>query len=180
MNVTIHRRCRGIGPVEQRIREIGGQAGNLVTQHLGGRLPQVEVVLTDRGGMAKLTQQADLRLAGGSTWRRRAMSRVVDTWHARHACAVTTLTSTGALAIIDATRHRDLSELDRTLLHEFAHTVQLNQPGAREQHITYLRQQYGADEHNTTYQQTYEQLMDVREQQAENLEALARQLPKGH
>lgn len=178
MNVTAHCRSRDIGRIEQRIHKIGGQAGQLVTQYLGGRLPSIEVVLTDRGGMAKLIQQADLGLAGGSTWRRRAIGRVVDHWHARHAFAVTTLTRTGALVVIEATRHRDLSELDRTLLHELAYTVQLNQPGAREQHIAYLRQQYGAVEHSKKDERAYERLMDVREQQAENLEALAPRLPE--
>ena len=180
MNVTVHCRCRNADRAEQRIHGIGEQAGQLVAQHLGGRLPSVDVMLTDRGGMAKLIQQADIGLAGGSTWRRRAIGRVIDHWHARHAFAVTTLSPTGALVVIDATRHRDLRELDRTLLHEFAHAVQLTQPGARDRHITYLRQQYGAIEHNKAYQQTYERLMDVREQQAENLEALAPRLPKGH
>ncbi|MEU1787097.1 hypothetical protein ABZ553_14730 [Streptomyces sparsogenes] len=180
MNITIHRRCRGVDLVEQRIREIGEQAGSLVARRIGGPLPLVEIALTDRKGVVSLVQQADVDLAGGGvSWQRRAFVRVLDHWHVRP-LAGTALTSSGALVAIDATRHRDMRELDRTLVHELAHCVQLNLPGARERHIAYLRQQYGITEHSTTDEAAYERLIDVREQQAENLEVLARQLPKGH
>ncbi|MDX3230604.1 hypothetical protein [Streptomyces sp. ME19-01-6] len=94
--------------------------------------------------------------------------------------AGTALTATGALVAIDTARHRNLRELDRTLIHELAHCVQLNLEGARERHISYLRQQYGITEHFPADEQAYERLIDARERQAERLEALARQLPKGH
>lgn len=178
--LTVHRRCRGIDRVEQRIREVGEQAGQLVARRVGGPLPLVEIALTDRKGVISLVQQADVALAGsGVSWRRRAVGRVLDHWSVRP-LAGTALTPSGALVAIDATRHRNLRELDRTLVHELAHCVQLNLPGARERHIAYLRQQYAITEHSTTDEAAYERLIDVREQQAENLEVLARQLPKGH
>lgn len=180
MNITIHRHCRGVDRVEQRIREIGEHAGSLVAQRIGGPPPLVKIVLTDRKGVVSLVQQADVDLTGGGgSWRRRAVGRVLDHWNVRP-LAGTTLTLSGALVAIDAARHRNPRELDRTLVHELAHCVQLNLPGARERHIAYLRQQYGITEHSTTDEAAYERLIDVREQQAENLEVLTRQLPKGH
>ncbi|MEE4419535.1 hypothetical protein [Streptomyces bugieae] len=177
MNITIDRRSRNACRIEQRIREIGDQAGRLAARHLGGQLPQVEIVLTDGNGVTRLTQDADLSLAGHTPWRRRAVGRVIDHWHARHAFAATALTNRGALVAINASRNSDLRELDRTVIHELGHTVQLNQPGAGDQHVAYLRQQYGITPHSKTDQREYERLIDVREQQAEALEALARQLP---
>ncbi|GFE20052.1 hypothetical protein [Streptomyces nigrescens] len=177
MNISTERCGRNARRIEDRIREIGDYAGRLAARHIGGRLPTVEVLLTDGRGVAAARQRADLSLAGHVNWRRRAVDRVIGDWHARHACAATTLTQHGALVAINSSMHGDLQELDRTVIHELGHTVQLNQPGARDRHITYLRQQYGITQHSKTDQREYERLMDVREQQAENLEALARQLP---
>ncbi|WP_329143473.1 hypothetical protein OIU91_06025 [Streptomyces sp. NBC_01456] len=177
MDITIDCRSRDARRIEQRIREIGDHAGRLAARHLGGRLPQVEIVLTDGNGVTSLIQRADLELAGRTTWRRRAVGRVIDHWHARHAFAATALTNRGALVAINASRNSDLRELDRTLIHELGHTVQLNQPGARNRHIAYLRQQYGITAHSKADQREYERLIDIRETQAANLEALARQLP---
>ncbi|SHL75085.1 hypothetical protein [Streptomyces yunnanensis] len=177
MNITIDRRCRNARRIEDRIREIGDQAGRLAAHHLGGRLPQVEIVLTDGNGVTRLIQDADLALAGNTSWRRRAVGRVIDRWHGRRAFAATALTARGALVAINASHNSDLRELDRTLIHELGHTVQLSAPGARNQHIAYLRQQYGITPHSKDDQREYERLIDVREQQAANLEALARQLP---
>ncbi|MFJ3950293.1 hypothetical protein ACIPXV_09510 [Streptomyces libani] len=177
MNITIDRRGRNARRIEQRIREVGDHAGRLAARHLGGRLPTVDVLLTDGRGVAAARQRADLSLAGHANWRRRAVDRVIGDWHARHAYAATTLNPHGALVAINSSMHSDLRELDRTLIHELGHTIQLNQPGARDRHITYLRQQYGITQHSKADQREYEQLMDVREQQAANLEALARQLP---
>ena len=177
MNITTERRGRNARHVEERIREIGNHAGRLAAQYVGGRLPTVEVLLTDGRGIAAAMQRADLSLAGHTTWRRRAVGRVIDHWHARHACAATSLTPHGALVAINEAIHRDIQELDRTLIHELGHTVQLNQPGARDRHIAYLRQQYGITPHSKADQREYERLMDGREQQAEALEAFARQLP---
>ncbi|GES27909.1 hypothetical protein AB0G60_02695 [Streptomyces angustmyceticus] len=179
MNITIDRRGRNTRRIEDRIREIGDHAGKLAAQRIGSRLPAVEVLLTDGRGVAAARQRADLSLAGHVNWRRRAVDRLIGDWHARHACAATSLTPHGALVAINEAMHRDLGELDRTLIHELGHTVQLNQPGARDRHIAYLRQQYGITPHSKTDQREYEQLMDTRETQAANLEALARQLP-GH
>ncbi|WP_438489557.1 hypothetical protein [Streptomyces sp. S186] len=177
MNITTDRRCRNARRLEQRIREIGVHAGRLAARHLGGRLPPVEIILTDGNGVARLIQDADLALAGHTSWQRRAVGRVIDRWHARHAFAATALTASGALVAINVSHNSDLRELDRTLIHELGHTVQLSAPGARNQHIAYLRQQYGITTHNKVDQREYERLIDVREQQATNLEALARQLP---
>ncbi|MFE9003114.1 hypothetical protein ACFYOY_13375 [Streptomyces sp. NPDC007875] len=179
MNITIHRRFGGVDRIEQRIRQIGEQAGLLVVRHLGGRMPVVEVVLSDRRGVVSLVQEADVALAGGTSRHTRVLERVVTHWRERP-LAGTTLTPSGALVVIDSSRHRDLRELDRTLVHELTHCVQLTMPGAREKHVNYVRQQIGVTKHSKADERDYERLMDMREQQAENLESLARQLPKGH
>lgn len=176
MNITIERRGKNARRIEDRIREIGDHAGRLATRHLGGRLPAVDILITDGKGVAAATQSADYSVAGRPT-QRRYIGRSIEHWRGRTAAASTALTPQGALVAINEAIHRDLRELDRTLIHELGHTIQLNAPGARDQHITYLRQQYGITTHSKTDQREYERLIDTREQQAANLEALARQLP---
>lgn len=178
MNITIERRGRNARRIEQRIREIGDHAGKLAARHIGGRVPAVDIIITDGKGVAAATQRADHSVAGKPT-QRRYIGRTIEHWRGRTAAASTALTPQGALVAINEAIHRDLGELDRTLIHELGHTIQLNQPGARDQHITYLRQQYGIAPHSKSDQREYERLMDIREQQAASLEALARQLP-GH
>lgn len=181
MNVTIHRRCRGVDRVEQRIREIGEQAGSLVAQRVGGSLPLVEIVLTDRRGVTSLTRQASLELAGEVAWGRRALGRIFDHADTRHSLASTTLTRQGVAVFVNILSHLDdLRMLDRTIVHELVHAVQLAPSTARERHVAYLRQQYGTTKHSKADEREYLRLMGVREEQAERLESLARQLPKGH
>lgn len=176
MDITTHRRCRGAERVEQRIREITDQAGQIVTGKLGGRIPHVEDTLTDRRGVVSLTQQAEVALAGG-TLRGGLLAERVTTHLRWRPLASTSLIPGGALVAIDVSRARDLRELDRTVIHELAHCVQLATPGAREQHVSYLRQQHGLIPRSRDDVRAYERLMDIHEQQAENLEILAQQLP---
>lgn len=183
MNITVHRSCRGIDRVEQRIREVGEQAGQLVARRVGGRLPLVEIVLTNGSGVTSLIRQADLDLVGKDrvSRSRRALGRIFDHANTRDSLAATTLTSRGAVVFINGPSHRgDLGLLDRTIVHELVHAVQLAPGEAREQHINYLRQQYGITKHGKADERSYLRLMGAREQQAEQLESLARQLPKGH
>lgn len=179
MLVTVHRAGGNAGRLKQRIEQIGDTAGDLVAQHLGGRLPRVQIVLTNSTGVASLIQSRDLETAGSTSLYGRTVGRATTQWdvHVRRVYAATTLARSGVVIVINAPRHaRNLRELDRTLCHELAHAVQLGSPKAREQHIRYLRQQLGIDEHQKSDQRAYEQLMDTREAQAKNLEALARRL----
>ncbi|MFF8784805.1 hypothetical protein [Streptomyces sp. NPDC015125] len=142
MNITIDRHSRNARRIEDRIREIGDHAGRLAARHLGGRLPAVDIIITDGKGVAASTQLADHSVAGKPT-QRRYIGRTIEHWRGRTAAASTALTP----------------------------------HGARDRHIAYLRQQYGITPHSKTDQREYERLIDIREQQAANLENLARQLP---
>lgn len=164
MNITIHRKGRAQQVAHTRIADIATRAGQLITARLGGRLPHTDIVLTDAKGVASHLHHNDTRLVGGISRTRRLVDYANQRWTAHHAYAATTITAHGALIAINCDHHRgDHAELDRTLLHELAHAVQLNQPGARNRHITYLRQQLGIDKHHPADQRAYEQLMNTRE-----------------
>lgn len=91
----------------------------------------------------------------------------------------TTITPSGVVIFFNGPDHRgDLAVFDRTVVHEMAHGAQLATPAARQGHLEYLRS-FTARRPDTKLQARYELLMDTREQQAENLEALATQLPGG-
>lgn len=165
-----HRRHRHL---VDRIEQTADHYGRTVARKLGGRLPDVRILVTDSRGMVRAAAQADVDLAGGSTRARRAANGAATWWHGRHAYGVTAYDRGGLLVAINGAAHRDLRELDRTLIHELAHTVQLNAPGAREQHATYVRMLLGAQPRDPKFIASYERRIDTRETQARNLETLA-------
>lgn len=178
MLIRIDQPGGGQGRLKNRLEAVADTAGDLVAQHLGGTLPTVHVVLTGGSGCGTLMHRADLATIGGSGRYERTVGRAASAWHARRVFGGTTLNRAGILLLINGPRHRgNLRELDRTFVHELAHAVQLNGPGARRQHIQYLRQMYGADQRIPADQQAYHRIMDIREHQAHNIEALARRLP---
>lgn len=178
MNVTAKRGGPKAGLLKARIAEIGDAATHLTVQTLGGRLPSLRIVITDTLGLVRTLQEADLRLAG-NTQPGRWSQTLSEARHAHGVFGATTLLAEGALLLINGPRHRgNLREFDATLIHETAHAIQLTQPGAREQHITYLRQQFGLQPDSEDSRRAYERLIDIREHQARNLEALARRLPQ--
>lgn len=165
-----HRRHRHLA---DRIESTTDHYGPLAARKLGSQLPDVRILVTDRTGMARAATTADNDLAGGGSRPRRAANVATTWWHSRHAYGVTAYDCRGSLVAINGDAHRDLRELDRTLIHELAHAVQLNAPGAREQHATYVRMLLGAQPRDQRYIAQYEQCIDTREQQAANLETLA-------
>lgn len=180
MLITVHRSGPSVGKLKQRIEAVGEDAGALAASYLGCRLPSVQVVLTNGVGVASILEGHDLDAAGSTSVRQRTVAKAASQWttHMRRVFAGTTLTSRGVIIAINGARHgHDLRELDRTLIHELAHAVQLNGHRAREQHIRYLRQGYGLEPRDPSERRGYERLMDIREAQAVNLETLARRLP---
>lgn len=164
MNITIDRPGRSQQILARRIEAIADHTGRLVAKKLGGRVPDVEFVLSDAPGVVRLIEKADRGLGGTPRPLSRAVTWLMNHWTVHHAYAATTLASRGAVVFINGPYHRgDLTQLDRTIVHELAHTVQLTLPGARQQHIAYLSS-FAARTPNEDFQKEYERLMRIREQ----------------
>ncbi|MFE9064911.1 hypothetical protein [Streptomyces violaceusniger] len=180
MNFTVQCRFRGAQQMASRLEEIATPAAKLVSSRLNGLVPHTEFVLTDANGVTQGMRRADAEPAGPPRGYKRITSGFMTHWTARHSLGATTLTRHGVVIFINGPSHRgDLDQFDRTVVHELAHSVQLGTPNARRRHVEYLAT-FTARRPDTAVQRGYERLMDMREQQAENLEVLARQLPKGH
>ncbi|MFD8088651.1 hypothetical protein [Streptomyces malaysiensis] len=179
MNITVQCRFRGVQQMVARLEQIAMPAGNLISRRLGSPLPDVEFVLTDSAGVDQLLHEAHAALGGPgkpTTIRGRIATRLKK----RRSFAATAMTRSGAVILVNAPDHRgDLRQFDRTIVHELVHAVQFNLPGARERHIKYLRM-CATPSPDRAFLRDYERLIDDREREAENLESLTRQLPKGH
>ncbi|WP_445520460.1 hypothetical protein [Streptomyces sp. NEAU-174] len=179
MNITVHSRVRGVQQMATRLEQIADSAGNLISRRLGGPLPDVEFVLTDGAGVDRLLHQAHASL-GGPGKPTTIRGRVATKIKARRSFAATAMTHSGAVILVNVPEHRgDLRQFDRTIVHELVHAVQFNLPGVRERHIAYLRM-CASRTVDRAFLRDCERLIDAREREAENLEALTRQLPKGH
>ncbi|MCQ8831778.1 hypothetical protein [Streptomyces malaysiensis] len=179
MNITVHGQARGSRQMAIRLEQIAIPAGNLISRRLKAPLPDVEFVLTDGVGVDRLLHQAHAAL-GGPGKPTTIRGRIATKIKARRAFASTAMTHSGVLILINGPEHRgNLHQFDRTVVHELVHAVQFNLPGARERHITYLRMCAGYAP-DRAFLRNYERLIDARECEAEGLESLARQLPRGH
>ncbi|WP_306317247.1 MULTISPECIES: hypothetical protein [unclassified Streptomyces] len=177
MRLTVHRSTSSTGRQKARIEQVADQAGEIVASRLGGRLGATQLVLTDGAGLAALGYRADLAVAGEARRSRRLRARV-ESQRGRTCLGLTVLNGSGTTVLVNGARHKgDLRELDATLLHELAHAVQLSQHAARDLKIRYLRMCFGADPDDRGLRTRYDSQLDIHEQQARNLEALARRLP---
>lgn len=180
MIVTVDRPGTSQGRIKARIEEVGEEAQQLAASHLGGRVPQVRVLVSDRMGMVRAVVRATLELAGADSLKRRSVD-TAKLWRGSHdTLGVTVLDRRGMLVVVNGVRHgTDRAQLDKTLVHEFGHTVQLAPTQARDRHRAFLRMQLGLDPVDEQEVAAYYRLMDTREQQAVNLEVLARKLGRG-
>ncbi|WP_275558524.1 hypothetical protein [Streptomyces sp. 5-6(2022)] len=176
MNITVQRRFHGAPQMAARLEQIAIPAAELVAARLGGRAPHTEFVITDANGVAQGMRRADSEPAGPPRGYKRITSGFMAHWTARHSLGATTLARRGVVVFINGPSHRgDLDLFDQTVVHELAHSVQLGTSEARRRHIEYLAT-FTARTPDVAVQRDYERLMDIREQQAENLEALTRWL----
>lgn len=164
------------GQYRARVEAVAEQAGQLAASQLGGMLPPVQIILTDSAGLARFTKDSDLQLAGAGakTPPRQVVAGYRDAFGS---AGYTAVTVNGIVVVINAPKNPTLGELDKTLVHEFAHAVQLGSARARQEHTAYVRQGYGIEAPDQEFRARYERQIDIREQQARNLEVLARRLP---
>ncbi|MGW3196302.1 hypothetical protein ACWDBD_17285 [Streptomyces sp. NPDC001118] len=166
MRIVINRSAARHKTTASRVQEIAGPAASLVQQHLGERLPPVEIAVTTYSGLPDVLATAHRTIVG-----RRPL-------HARYAgmrCkGTTTLTRTGLLVVVNADACRgDHHEIDVTLVHELVHAIQYGRPGARDRGIRHLRSNYGIDEITQAEADAANRQVYLDEAEAERYERLA-------
>ena len=169
-----------VDPISRRHREIGSRVelvaddlGRLAARNLGRTMPRTRIVVTDGTAMNRLAGQAESALAGRIPRARRAADDITN-WLAHHRDAgCTVYDHHNILVIINAPAHRrHMEQVDKTVIHELAHAVQLSAADVRRDHTRYQQMRLGAQPPDDQFLTRYLRAMDIREQQARNLEAL--------
>lgn len=160
--------------IARRIEETAHHYGALAARKLDSNLPAVRILVTDKTNLIRTVCRAEADLAGATSRTRRTYNAIGSWWHDRHVYGSTVYDKHGILIAINSSAHHgNLGELDRTVIHELAHAVQLGARGARDRHATYTRMRLGVIAHDQRIVNAYMREMDIREQQAINLEVLA-------
>lgn len=167
MRITAHRLGRGQQAILDRVASIAEPAARLVQQHMGGSIGHVDLAVTGKSGIPDLVVQAHRPLFGRAD---RSQSRRLRCY------GTTTVNSSGTLVIINADRCRRDSDIDKTVLHELGHAVQLARPGGRNLFIRGLRNNYGIEAMTDAEARAANRQIDADEAEAERLERLARKL----
>ncbi|MFE0104491.1 hypothetical protein [Streptomyces sp. NPDC059009] len=180
MYVTVHRSGGRQGLYKARVEQVADAAGQLVTDHMGSRMPNVRIILTDHAGMTRLKERADREVAGGEegSGARPSLSLCDGLAVALQSSALgqTVLDRRGILMLINGWRQKNLRDLDETLVHELVHCVQLNVPETHARQIAFIRQLYNVTPRTSEFG-AYMKVVDDQEKEAYDLERLARKLP---
>lgn len=166
MRIVINRSAGRHKTTTARVQEVADPAARLVQQHLGERLPAVEIAVTTYRGLPDLLAKAHRTIVG---------RRPLHAGYVGVRCkGTTTLTRTGVLVVVNAEACRgDLREIDATLVHELVHAIQYGRPGAYERGIRHLRNNYGIDEISQAEADAANRQVDLDEAEAEHYERLA-------
>lgn len=169
MQITAHRLGRSRQATLDRIASIAEPAARLVQQYMGGSIGHVELAVTGNSSIPDLIVQAHRPLLGRVNRRQVRSVRCYGT---------ATISPAGTLIVINADKCRRTAEIDKTVLHEFAHAVQFTRPGARALLIRSLRNNYRIEAMTAAEATAANRQVDADEVEAERLERLARKLTR--
>ncbi|MFF6966259.1 hypothetical protein ACFY9G_23190 [Streptomyces anthocyanicus] len=152
-----------------RVHAAADAATRVVEQQLRGRVGPVDLAVASSSGMWDLVADAHRPMFG------RQDPRVWQ--HNRHAYGTTTITTSGVLVVINAQACRGRQvEIDKTLLHELAHALQFNRPGARALLEANIANNYGIRPMTEREAAAANRQVDADEREAARMERHHRQL----
>ncbi|MFG2298462.1 hypothetical protein [Streptomyces sp. NPDC048603] len=165
----------GGGRYSKYAKAIAPDAEKLVRDKFGS-LPAVRLVLNgDTSQMDRLVNTAEARLLTGiNATPVNAVSR--PDRHSRRAFGQTTIDRDGVLIVLQIPNMRRERDVAETLVHELVHAHQLGDRAARDLHLKYLKHVWGQQPMKPNTLTAYELLIEQRETQAYEAEALAAQL----
>jgi hypothetical protein len=170
----------GYGSTLRTAKRLTEQAVKLVNRSVSGRMPDVEVVLTNERGMAELIVAADIALAGAAD--RRALKRATQAAKrtAREVLATAIPRPDGStLILINANKHATPADFAVTLVHELVHAMQFSRKGVLERIVRNTRDGLGIERQSRRQAREHERLVELDENEAHSREYLAEQLVPG-
>ena len=178
-SVSTHK-LPGYGSTLRTARKLTEQAVKLVARSVSGRMPDVDVVLTNERGMAELMVAADIALAGAVD--RRALNRATREAKrtAREIQATAIPRPDGStLILINADKHPTPADFAVTLVHELVHAMQFSRKGVLERIVRNTRAKLGIERQSRRQAREHERLVELDENEAHSREYLAEQLVPG-
>lgn len=166
--ITVECAARRHREVATRVEFVAEDLGRVAARKLGCPIPKARIVVTDGASMIRAFERAENQLAGaGATWRK-AKEAAWDWCHHRRDCGATVYDRDGILVIINAPVHRrHMGQVDKTVIHELTHAIQLTAPGVRDQHRLYQRMRLGAEPRDAEFLTRYVQAMATAHDGAE-------------
>lgn len=178
MRITTHK-LFGHRDVLREVRTVADPAARLVQQHVRGRLPRTEIVLTTPRGLAELDLKVAAELVREATPQARAQGLAAATAADRDLFGKVILNPHGgALVLLSAPKLHRCGQVAATVVHELVHAVQLNRFRARATQIRVLRHVLDVEPFSRREERAFNRQMDADEAEAYRIEALASQLTR--
>ncbi|MFD9880027.1 hypothetical protein ACFWZT_01000 [Streptomyces alboflavus] len=181
MNLTVStHKIPGYGPTLRTAKQLAVQAVRLVDRAVPGRMPDVEVILTDPRGMAELGTAADAELAGILDKRTRNRAERAARRLARDASGrAIPRANGGVLVLVNVDQHASPGQFAVTLVHELVHAMQFSRKHVVEHIVRDARAQFGVERQSRRQTRAHARLVEQHEQEVYGCEYLADQLVPG-
>ncbi|MFE0651030.1 hypothetical protein ACFVZH_20815 [Streptomyces sp. NPDC059534] len=172
MGITPYKLGAKYQPGFARVEAVADNCSGIVIRELREGTGHVDILVTDRRHFAEAVITAEQQAIGTGT--RPLLSDGYDNW------GFTTVSSRGAVMVIDIESCRTSREIDRTLIHEHVHAAQLRRPGIRDAVLAGLRNNYGIDQLAKREARRLNQQVAAHEREAARYERFERQLRHFH
>lgn len=181
MNLTVStHKIPGYGPTLRTAKQLAQQAVRLVDRAVPGRMPDVEIILTNPRGMAELGSAADAELAGVLDKRTRNRAERGARRLARDASGRAVPRANGSvLVLVNVDQHASPGQFAVTLVHELVHAMQFSRKNVIDQVVRDARAQFGVERQSRRQAREHARLVEQHEQEAYGSEYLADQLVPG-
>ena len=167
----------GYGATLRTAKRLTDQAVRVVGRSVPGRMPDIEVTLTNPRGMAELAVTAEVELAGQVDKRARARAERTAKRLAKDAAARALPRPDGSvLVLVNVDQHRNEAEFAVTLVHELVHAMQFSRKDVVERLVRDLRDAFGIERQSRRQAREHLHLLEQEEREAYGREYLANQL----
>ncbi|WP_328941548.1 hypothetical protein OG259_07695 [Streptomyces sp. NBC_00250] len=156
----------------ERVERVADNCSGIVIRELRERTGHVDILVTSRRHFAEAVISAEQQAV--DVGHRPLLDDGYDNW------GFTTVSSRGAVLVVDVESCRSDREIDRTLIHELVHAAQFRRSGIRDLVLAGLRNNYGIHQLAKSEAKRLNRQIAAHEREAGRYERFARQLRHFH
>ncbi|MEU9136177.1 hypothetical protein AB0D33_09460 [Streptomyces sp. NPDC048404] len=161
-------------------KQLAEPAARLVDRSVPGRMPDVQITLTNPRGMAELAVTAEAEMAGGVDKRVKDRAERTAARDGRDmAGRAVPLADGSVLVLVNVDQNGSPGEFAITLVHELVHAMQFSRRGVRERIVRDLRDDFKVERQTRRQAREHERCLDEEEREAYSREYLADQIVPG-